>query len=504
MKMYKRLAAMLVAVMMVLSMTSALAVELPVSRAQAVLNEGKSVESNVTLSVDAQTITGLLAGMMSNPNADPAEAEEMNNMINLVAGALGKLKVQTVSNKTDASGTIGTDKGSLMDYAVSMNEETGENAITLSLVPGYTLAADPELIKSTLEQSKAMQQNPQMAVQMMEKYLNAAKAHFESDVVPNLKVETGSFDVNGATYTKNMSGGFDTKMMAGITKALAALAKDDAELKALLDPMLQNASQENPESVKSFDELVVMLDEGADELLAEEAKVIFDLNAYENEQDKSSLVEISTPYFDGAAVHATIATVPTATGLTTNVEAILKSHGEAEGEADAAIDWAKVKQDVATGVDMMTPVIKVQAVTNKDEAANESTSNVVASVSVMGIPFGFHVDSKETLTGVYQSMATMGLTLMSPTPLLTVNVASSETDKQPVAPVTEGTTIVPLKSEMTEEDMAPLAQVVKEKGLPQLLENINTALPEEANVLIPLLQQMMTPPALTEGTTQAN
>lgn len=499
MKMFKRLTAMLVAVMMLLSMTSALAVELPVNRMQEALQAGKAIESTTTLNIDALTVGNLL-GMMSPPPADEAAQEQQNAMLGLVLGAINKLKINAISNESDASGVLSTDQGTLIDFAVQVDQETGENVIASSLYPGVVLSNDPEMMKATMQQAKAMQQNPQAFAQMAAKYMETVNGTFEKEVAPSLKVEEGAFDVEGVKYTKNTTGVVTTKHLGSIMKAVTAVAKEDAELKAMLEPMMQNAAQQNPEGVKTYEDLMAQLDEGADTLLGLD-KTALEVNAYENEE-KASLAYLSTPYLDDQAFHATINTTPSENGTNKKIALVLKTRGE--GDTAETPDWDKTKQDIAGGLDMSSVVVNADIANTKDEAANKSTSLVNVSLQMMGMPIIISVNSDETLSGAYESNATIAMSFLAPTPLLTITSKNAETDKQPTAPATEGTTALVIKGEMKEEDMAPLMQAVKEKGLPQLMENIGTALPEEAGVLVPLLQQMLTPPAMTEGTTQAN
>jgi hypothetical protein len=59
-------------------------------------------------------------------------------------------------------------------------------------------------------------------------------------------------------------------------------------------------------------------------------------------------------------------------------------------------------------------------------------------------------------------------------------------------------TEVVLSEEMTEEDMAPLTKILTEQTLPQLMENLKKALPEEAGILMLLLQPQPEEGAITQ------
>lgn len=503
MKLFKRLTAMLVAIMMMFTITGALATEMPVTRMQALLSEGKAIESTTTLNVDIETVGSLLA-MMSPPSEDAEAQEQQKAMLGLMLGAINKLKVQAVSTMNNVSGTLGTDAGVLIDFAVSANEETGENTIVTSLLPGYALSMDPEMMKASVQQSAAMQQNPEMIGKLLEKYVKAVIENYEAEVVPSLKSEQGAFDVEGSQYTLNVAGDILAKHVGGMLKAIVAVAKDDAEMKAMVEPMLQqSAASQGETEVKTYDDLIAELSKGAEKMLAEGDMKLFTVNAYKNEESKASLVTVSSPYMDGQAFHVTVNAVPSENGESVKVDLILKSKGEEETE-ETEINWDETKQNIASGADYSSMVMFFNVDTSKDEAANKATSSFGMNMAVMGMPIALNFTSEENLIGAYESDGTVALSLMAPTPLLTIATKSVETDKQPEAPNTEGTTPFVMQADMDEEAMAPLMQVVMEKGLPKLMENLNTALPEEAAVLLPMLQQMMAAPGTTDSTTQAN
>ena len=90
----------------------------------------------------------------------------------------------------------------------------------------------------------------------------------------------------------------------------------------------------------------------------------------------------------------------------------------------------------------------------------------------------------------YKATGNMALSVMTPTPLLTVSVDTTEVTEKPALITTPEDKTVVLANEIKPEDEKLLGESLQ-KGLPQLMENLNKALPEEGPLLSAMLQGMM-------------
>ena len=117
------------------------------------------------------------------------------------------------------------------------------------------------------------------------------------------------------------------------------------------------------------------------------------------------------------------------------------------------------------------------------------------------MPIELSVVGDETLTGAYESNAKITFSIIFSDPLAEVVIHSTESDKkaEPVS-IPDGAQIVEIKENISEEDMAPIIQVLQEKGLPMLMENLSKALPDEYG----LIMQMLSASSQQEGSVKSN
>lgn len=123
------------------------------------------------------------------------------------------------------------------------------------------------------------------------------------------------------------------------------------------------------------------------------------------------------------------------------------------------------------------------------------------NISDVGMPIELSVVGDETLTGAYESNAKITFSIIFSDPLAEVVIHSTESDKkaEPVS-IPDGAQIVEIKENISEEDMAPIIQVLQEKGLPMLMENLSKALPDEYG----LIMQMLSASSQQEGSVKSN
>lgn len=498
----KRLAALLLSLAMLLSLSMASAQEqMPMAgRQMEVIKSGKSIETTTTLKVNAETVGALIAQMQGETSP------EAMNMFTTLIGALNKLVIKSLvsmesSAKESVNFNIGTDKASLVDAKADVDLTTGENAIALNMLPGIILKMDQAQMAAALQQNIQLQQHPEMLQMMAEKYSKVVEEAFTKEILPGLKAEEGKFTVEEGEFDTHVEGDLTPVTAAKFVKAVAAVVKDDAELKQLLDAAIGNslksaAAQGNSESapIKNTDEALAALNEKMDSVISENSdQKVLHLDAYMNKAGKAMLIGIDTPASDGTAVSLSLLIAPKENGNSMKAHLLFKPVAP-----DTELDWAKVKEAVKAGEDMSATVVDADIENTKDADKLHYTLNIKAAAS--GMPIGLSVTGEETLTGAYDSNVKISLSFLAPDPLLEINAHSVESDMKPEKVVADGAQVVEIKGNASEEDMAPLMQVLQEKGLPMLMENLSKALPDEAG----LIMQLMNGGAAEEGTIKAN
>lgn len=480
MKITKRILAMLMALMMTLGVASAFA-EMP-ARANALLLEGKTLQTKVDLEVDAATL-GSLVGMMTGAGND----EATQSMMEMLIGIVNKIKVHAVANLKGFSGSVGTEKGELFHYAAKIDPEKSEMQISTNLLPGVVLKPDPETIQSSLQMMQ-MQNNMAKIQEHGEKYAAAAMGYYEKNLKPALKVEEGALTLEGiGEFDSHVSGPLNNKQVLGFLKAMLQTLKEDKETLEIIRPMAATAFKEE-KGPKNMEEALAKAEEELDKAMAEEEKIVVNVDLYQNSKTGLSYLQFETPVFEMKAFYISLLTLPMEDDcVDLKGSIIFKEISPVKGDETApdVIDWKQVREEVLAGQDAKSMLINFDLNTKK--ADNKLLLSQKVDLYVMGMPLALTSTGEETLTGAYESKTVMGIALMTPDPLITITTTTTESAEAPAAPELEGATILPISETIAEKDTEALKNVFMEKGLPQLMENLQTALPDEA----PILMQMM-------------
>ncbi len=502
----KRIVALALGLVMLFALSLASAQQMPsASRQMDIIKSGKSLEGTTTLKVNAEMVGALISQMQGESSAESME------MFSTLIGALNKLVIKTLvsmenATKEHASFSLGTDKAALMDIKATVDMATGENAITASVLPGIVLKMDQAQMAASLQSGLQFQQNPDMLRKLGETYSKTVEDAFAKEVLPSLKAEDGKFAMEEGEFDTHLEGDVTAVMAAKYVKAVLAVAKEDADLKQLLDAAIENgvqnaekaaAAQSQPADIpfKNAAEAFEALDKKLDEAIAagSEEKVLH-LDAYQNKATEAMLINIGLPASGDTAFYLSLLYAPKENGSDVKATLLVKP---VLPDAEPT-DWAKVKEAIAAGEDFSTTVVNLALNTAQD--GNKSTYALSLNASASGMPIGLSVAGDETLTGAYESNAKVALSLFSPDPLVEITTHMVESDQKAEAVSAEGAQVVEIKENASEEDMAPLMQALQEKGLPMLMENLSKALPDEAGLIL----QMMNGGAAQEGTTQAN
>ena len=502
-KSLKRFAAVLVALAM---MTVGLGVyaEAPaVPTAQAVYARGNTLKSDVHIEIDQATVTGLL-GMMMPSGGEAGAAEAQNQIIQLAIGAVNKLKATVLSSSSAASFVLGTDKGDLLDVQTMMGAEGG--AVTTNLLPGIKLALPAEMVTSILE-SQAALAAPQVSEEMMKPYSEAFAKFFQEEVLAKATAETGTYDFEGiGSLTQKHSLPLTQGLFAKAMATFLDVFKQDTAAQAMLDNYLKSmntATQmgeeaaEEPavdmsvgikmgqaESIKNSAELITSLEGAIAELNQKPEEVLGNQVLYTAEG--SPAVYSETEFLADAKPVAQFAIGVNKTAEAQTVKATFTTNAPAMGatEQPATADWAALKAAALDGSNPGVVLVQFSADGKADGTNHVATFSLDARAQ--GMPIVIAGDTTTALTGDYTSAGKFSIAALSPTPLLTVHYAANEVKDAPAALAAADKTVM-LAEDTPEDDQSALSEALQ-KALPELMQRLQTALPEEAPTLLMLLQ----------------
>lgn len=513
----KRLSALLIALAMMLTGLSAVAeapavqIELPNAPVMAVLERGNAIQTVMDVKLDNQTAMGLLA-MMGVTSPDDTS---MQPIVTAVIDAVNKLKTTTVSDMNNTSISIGTESGELLNLHTVMDAQTGEISYATSLLPQLKIALPVEMTKAITDY-QAQMQNMQAAAALFTPYAQTITQYFQENIGKD-KTETGTFEVaDVGTYNTRIVFDLTTHQSAGLVEKLAEVFKADEAARKFMDDNLtlmasqaaQPGSNTTYEGPKDSAELIAGMEKAVAELKAKEDQLLAYQTIYMNDETKAVYTQTEVPPTAGDGSVNMLVTVdakPNATGSDTKVimlinpqtppSIVIEEQADEATEAPAAVepeptDWNALKAGILDGSNPSAMMIQANIANAKEEAANQEKSNVQVTLNMGGLNFGLTFDNTNTLTGDYKATGNMALSVMTPTPLLTVSVDTTEVTEKPALITTPEDKTVVLANEIKPEDEKLLGESLQ-KGLPQLMENLNKALPEEGPLLSAMLQGMM-------------
>jgi hypothetical protein len=161
------------------------------------------------------------------------------------------------------------------------------------------------------------------------------------------------------------------------------------------------------------------------------------------------------------------------------------SQPASEDETGPAIDWQAVEDDIKSGSNFIDSMINL-SLSFKAEMP-QVDSNLNFNMLSAGINVGISWTESSNM-GSLSSKGALSFSLMSPEPLLTISYAASPVDAQPVAPVTEGASQLIIREEQTPEEAAVMMEQIMGAFLPALQERFSAALPEEAQVILKMIE----------------
>ena len=437
------------------------------------------------------------------------QGDEQKTAIDSVFSALGKLKATIISGKDAATFDVGTEHGKLLGGEVALSADAGEAYITSNLFPGVKLAYPKEMVEAMVA---AQQQaaNVQKIAQLMVPYGDAVMKVVNEEILPAAQVSEEAYNVEGVgAFVRRSQIDVNGAMVMGFFKAINDVLRNDTEMQAMIDNYAKSMPEEDNE-IKSAADLVAQIDKMvADVPNAEEVK-LGTFTLYEG-AEKNSYFEFSgkEPESGASLYFVSGHIVGDEKDMSSDIAVIIKGKGglesmseageKAAAEAPKEADWAAVKADIISGADISGVLVLVKVQGKTDVENNNAAANLAVTLQTGGMRVGINSDSQTALAGEYKASGKLGLTFMGENPLFTVSFDSMEVTEAPVLTPADDLKAITIQEEMSAEDTEVLQGAVMSQGLPMLIENLKTALPEEGPLLATMLQTL-----LSQGTSAPN
>lgn len=480
----KRIAALMMAVMMLLGVTSSFAQDVYTDTRTQVLDSGKNIATQMQIELDQLTLTSIL-----NMFGMAGEADEQGQQVVLdsLFGALNKLKMNSLQSLTAAYVTVGTDKGELMDFYADTNIQAGEGYLTTSLMPNVKFSLPKEMLGSYA--SIALSHNMEMITSWFAPYKLVFDQFSGKQLAEKAKVEDGSFEViDQGSFDSKSSLEVDTHLIAALLEEFLPLIKEDkiiADHIALISDSGLAKSNDMSLSLQEFQEFVAEMEQGIEEMKTKPNQVVAKLDLYTDSKTEAMFLQAELIEEEVPFALLSFKLLPGQDKHDMHFS-LLFSQGE-----EPVSDWAALRADIIAGTNAEGVLVEVTAVEEKNMADNKHLVNTRMNLFLMGLNIGFAVDNSSSLTGKYESQSSFAISFFSPQPLITIHVSESETDEALPQRATDGFEEVLISEEMSEEDGQLLMNKLEE-AVPALLEKLNVALPEEGPMLTMLLNSAMT------------
>ncbi len=484
MKKRKRILPTLMALILCLSTVPAMT-EAPAAQASLsdLFGDIGTRQFNVQLNIDPQA-----AALMQTLTGEMPD-EQSGSIISTIISAVNKLSFSALISKDAVSAVIGSTVAPVIEFQAGMNQETFENTITGSMLPGVALSIDPEMIRQFMNQALGIQVDHEEVMELVQLHLqkiggviNETAAAFTS--------EEGNFAVEGyGTFTKRTSVNPTTHLLAGALQKLADIYNNAPVHREFMQKFLsENSAITGDTTTGATPDFGMMLDNAAKQGMADPDTAILAGWLYEGDE---------SIYFDAATAEGS--PMPTKLDILISSDEIrVKIIGqgssysaESTEPASTATDWVQTEKDILAGNNYFDRLITLNV--HKKNELPQMNSEAVLSIIAGGMNFGVTIKSANNLDTM-EGSTSFALSMMQPEPLLTLTVSVKPTDEQPAPLTLEGAEVIVLKeSGMTSEE-TELLETSLTQALFELFTRVGAALPEEGPVLMSLLGDMMAVP----------
>jgi len=489
-----RMLAVLTALMLMMGLVPALAESAPTAPDIAsFFDSDQNIQMDIQ--VEINPMLGALVGTFTGAGGDEAQNEATQAALTTVVQAINKLKTTLIMSKNAVSGAIGTDKGVLIDFQALVDEAGNQSHITSSLLPDISLSLDPAMLAQLQAQTMQQQMTPEQAMQMVAPYLAVMTANFDK-AKAGVTTEEGAFVTEGfGTYSKRTVLPVTTHMVADFVQDVLNVYKQDEQLKKLLESSMKNnpaaalapmegVSTPNPE------EALQEMEKDLKRIKEEENKTVLLVNAYEDDLGGLYL-DMVTPEGEDSAFKADLLLKGNPAELGSDLELSLRLIGrnatsvETPGEP---VDWKVMAQELQSGQNYQDTLVNL-SLSMKNELP-KTKSDMSLDMIASGMRVGITANSASDLA-TKESSAVVGLSFMSPEPLVKLTFATKPVEEEPAQPLLEGKTNVMISGEDLSQDLQNKLNESLQSALPELINRLNIVLPEEATAFMALIQQSM-------------
>ena len=485
----KRIAAMMMALMLMLTGLSALA-QAPAATEAEVFARGGRIKTETNIDVNPETLNGILAmftGMSSQEGQDAQTA-----IINTVLGALRKLTASVVTDGKAAYVSVGSETGELFNFFASMGAE--DSFALTNLLPGIELSLPANLIPSFTPQLE----DAQNLLGGLSAYADVAMTFVNEELLAKSSLEEGSFALEGSgTFDSKVSLELRSHQVADMLDGMLKVFKEDKPMQAQLDTALKSSAvnaQAMGQPVPSSQEMIKELEKGVAGMKEAADQKLANLTLYTANESEAMHMEAEILANETPAALLTLAVLPGESGEDMHFSLLMP---DTTAQTEGPVDWTAARQGVLSGTQPYATLFDAAFNKKTDEAANREEMKGNIDLYVMGITIGMVIDSGANISGEYASDGSFILSALGAGPLLTVTSKGYESTEEFAAPSREGLKKIALSEQMSEESGNEIMAALQ-TGLPQLIERLSTVLPEEGPMLLTILGSMMNPGTPTQ------
>ncbi|NLC32371.1 MAG: hypothetical protein GX781_03640 [Clostridiales bacterium] len=482
----KRFAALMMAVMMLLGVTSSLAQEFKPDVRTQVLESGKNISTQMQIEFDQLTLTSILN--MFGMGGEDDEAQGQQAVLSSLFDALNKLKMNSLQSLTGAYVTVGTDKGDLMDFQMGSNLQAGEAYFTTSLMPNVKFALNEEMMGAYGTVAKT--HNMEMITQWLVPYVEVYEQFSAKQLGEKAIKETGSFEViDQGSFDSKTSLVFDTHLLADLVEEFLPVIENDQIIKdhlALAETSDMMKSNDLDKGLEEFPEFIADTKNAIAKMRAEPNKVLANVDTYADSQTKGMFVQAELIDEEVPFALLSFSVLPGVDKHDMHFSLLFS-----QGEPSATADWAALRAGILDGSNPEGVLVEVTGLEEKNQAENKQLVNTRMNLFISGLNIGLAIDNASSLTGKYESESTFAISFLSPQPLITIHATESETEEALPMIALDGYEEVIISENMNEKD----TQLLGEKlmvGVEAMLQRLNVVLPEEGPILNMLITSMMT------------
>jgi hypothetical protein len=448
----KKLLSILLAGMMLLSLTGAMA------------ENAMELTAGITIDTEsALSMAKMLAGM-----TDEAQLGILRSAMSVV----NSFTAVTAFSETGGDVSFRLSGQEFANVIFSQNE--GKIAVTSTLFPNYALTIDPAELEKAMGQS-GIKIDPQMAAQAMEA-LKPYGQDFESffgKLAAEAITTQGAFTVDGILYSSSTSMKFTSDQFLKFALTIVERAQADKTIQDLVAQLMTQAGSAPGASVA--------------EILADARKQISDTIA-KGSMDLASFKQ----YANDKDSYIVLETVPQETMTFRFIAKETKKEGGSSSTyqlfiAETAVtDWDAAIQEIQGGQSSKGVLLQGTMDVASTTVDKRSTGSLqVIAGSMAGMSLVLTTETVEPFDVAAAKSFVLGLGLGAGKPLVKFSFSAVPAQTLRTIDLT-GKTLIAITSIMDQSLLAPLENDITANGIPALLKRLQEVAPE-ASLLISLL-----------------